>query len=92
MQIVDNSGIKNGAVVLSKVKEGTGDYGYNAQTEIYEDLVKAGVIDPVKVTRIALENAASVASMLLITEVVICEKPDDNKNNQPMPMNPYGGM
>ena len=73
-QIVINSGIE-GSIVVQKVKEGKGDYGFNARTEIYENLFKAGVIDPTKVTRIALENAASIAGMLLTTECVIADKP-----------------
>jgi len=85
-QIVINAG-EEGSVIVNKVKEGKGSYGYNAATEIYEDLVKAGVIDPTKVTRVALENAASVASMLIMTEATICEKPEKEK----MPMMPPGG-
>jgi chaperonin GroEL len=73
-QIVVNSGIE-GSIVVQKVKEGKGDYGFNARTEVYENLLKAGVIDPTKVTRIALENAASIAGMLLTTECVIADKP-----------------
>jgi chaperonin GroEL len=73
-QIVVNSGIE-GSIVVQKVKEGTGDYGFNARTEVYENLFAAGVIDPTKVTRIALENAASIAGMLLTTECVIADKP-----------------
>jgi chaperonin GroEL len=73
-QIVINSGIE-GSIVVQKVKEGKADYGFNARTEVYENLLKAGVIDPTKVTRIALENAASIAGMLLTTECVIAEKP-----------------
>ena len=88
-QIVDNAGIE-GSVVVNKVKEGKDDYGFNAQTEEYQNLVKEGVIDPTKVTRIALENAASVASMLLTTETVICEKPEKEKPAAPM-MPPGGG-
>jgi len=86
-QIVENAGIE-GAVVVNKVKEGKDDYGFNAQTEEYQNLIKAGVLDPTKVTRIALENAASVASMLLTTEAVICEKPEKEKSS---PMMPPGG-
>jgi chaperonin GroEL len=86
-QIVDNAGIE-GSVVVNKVKEGKDDYGFNAQTEEYQNLIKAGVLDPTKVTRIALENAASVASMLLTTEAVICEKPEKEKS---APMMPPGG-
>src|SRR5882724_2915115 len=73
-QIVVNSGIE-GSIVVQKVKEGKADYGFNARTEVYENLLKAGVIDPTKVTRIALENAASIAGMLLTTECVIADKP-----------------
>ncbi|MFI5251617.1 MAG: chaperonin GroEL [Bacteroidota bacterium] len=85
--IVTNAGLE-GSVVLNKVKEGKDDYGFNAQTEKYENLIKAGVIDPTKVTRIALENAASVASLLLTTEATIVEKPEKDKG--PM-MPPHGG-
>ncbi len=88
-QIVENAGIE-GSVVINKVKEGKDDYGFNAQTEEYQNLIGAGVIDPTKVTRIALENAASVASMLLTTEAVICEKPEKEKPAAPM-MPPGGG-
>ena len=73
-QIVVNSGIE-GSIVVQKVKEGKADFGFNARTEVYENLLKAGVIDPTKVTRIALENAASIAGMLLTTECVIADKP-----------------
>jgi chaperonin GroEL len=73
-QIVANAGIE-GSIVVQKVKEGKGDFGFNARTEEYENLLKAGVIDPTKVTRIALENAASIAGMLLTTECVIADKP-----------------
>jgi len=73
-QIVENAGIE-GSIVVQKVKEGKGDYGFNARTEEYENLLKAGVIDPTKVTRIALENAASIAGMLLTTECVVADKP-----------------
>jgi chaperonin GroEL len=86
-QIVENAGIE-GSVVVNKIKEGKDDYGFNAQTEEYQNLIAAGVIDPTKVTRIALENAASVASMLLTTEAVICEKPEKEKA---APMMPPGG-
>ncbi|MDR1562476.1 MAG: chaperonin GroEL [Dysgonamonadaceae bacterium] len=86
-QIVENSG-KEGAVIVQKVKEGKSDYGYNARTNVYENLYKAGVIDPTKVTRVALENAASIAGMFLTTEAVISEKKEDN----PAPaMPPMGG-
>jgi len=73
-QIVENAGIE-GSIVVQKVKEGKGDFGFNARTEEYENLFKAGVIDPTKVTRIALENAASIAGMLLTTECVVADKP-----------------
>ena len=73
-QIVGNSGLE-GSIVIQKVKEGKGDFGFNARTEEYENLLKAGVIDPTKVARIALENAASIAGMLLTTECVIADKP-----------------
>jgi len=88
-QIVFNAG-KEGSVVVQKVMEGKGDFGYNARFDRYEDLVKAGVVDPAKVTRVALENAASIAGMFLTTECVIVEKKED----KPMPaMNPgMGGM
>jgi len=91
-QIVNNAGL-DGSVVLQKVKEGKDahgdDFGFNAATEIYENLIKAGVIDPTKVARIALENAASVASLLITTEAVIYEK----KEKEPaMPQMPPGGM
>src|SRR5215213_3876440 len=74
-QIVENCGIE-GSVVVNKVKEGQGDYGFNARSEEYENLIGAGVIDPTKVTRIALENAASIAGMLLTTECVVADKPE----------------
>jgi chaperonin GroEL len=73
-QIVENAGIE-GSIVVQKVKEGKGDYGFNARSEQYENLIGAGVIDPTKVTRIALENAASIAGMLLTTECVVADKP-----------------
>ena len=72
--IVENAGFE-GSVVINKIKEGKGDFGFNARTEKYENLFKAGVIDPTKVTRIALENAASIAAMMLTTECVIADKP-----------------
>lgn len=83
-QIVANAG-GEGAVVVQKVLEGTGDYGYNARTDKYEDLRKAGVIDPAKVARVALENAASIAGMFLTTECMIVEKPEEH------PAVPMGG-
>jgi chaperonin GroEL len=87
-QIVENAGL-DGAVVVNKVKEGKDAYGFNAQTEVYEDLIKAGVIDPTKVSRIALENAVSVAGLLLTTEAAIVEKPEKKES---VPQMPHGGM
>ncbi|MGE5315451.1 MAG: chaperonin GroEL [Acidobacteriota bacterium] len=89
-QIVNNAGLE-GSVVVDKVLSSKGDNGFNALTETYEDLVKAGVIDPTKVTRIAIENAASVASLLLTTEATIVEKPEEKKPAMPA-MPPGGGM
>ena len=86
--IVQNAGLE-GSVVVNKVKEGQDDYGFNAQTEQYENLIQAGVIDPTKVARVALENAASVASLLLTTEATIVEKPEKKEAAPPMP---HGGM
>ena len=83
-QIVSNAG-GEGAVVVQKVREGKGDFGYNARTGNYEDMRKAGIIDPAKVARVALENAASIAGMFLTTESVICDKP------APEPAMPMGG-
>ncbi len=88
--IVNNAGLE-GAVVLNKVLEGTDDFGFNAATEKYENLVKAGVIDPTKVTRTALENAASVSSLLITTEAVVYEKEED-KPAMPAGMGGMGGM
>ncbi|MCD7971322.1 MAG: chaperonin GroEL [Candidatus Azobacteroides sp.] len=88
-QIVANAG-KEGAVVVQQVKEGKGDYGYNAQTDTYENFFAAGVIDPAKVVRVALENAASIAGMLLTTEAVITEIKEDNP--APMGAPGMGGM
>jgi chaperonin GroEL len=85
-QIVSNAG-KEGAVVVQKVREGKADFGYNARTDQYENLYETGVIDPAKVTRVALENAASIAGMFLTTECVITDKKEDN----PAPMPPMGG-
>jgi len=84
--IVENAGLE-GSVVVNKIKEGKDDYGFNAQTEKYENLIQAGVIDPTKVARIALENAASVAGLLLTTEATIVEKPEKDKG----PQMPHGG-
>lgn len=89
-QIVANAGLE-GSVVVNEVKNGKGDYGFNARTEKYENLYESGVIDPAKVTRIALENAASIASMLLTTACVISEHKDEDAGAG---MNPaaMGGM
>jgi chaperonin GroEL len=87
-QIVVNAG-KEGAVVAQKVREGKGDFGYNARTDVYQNLYEAGVIDPAKVARIALENAASIAGMFLTTEAVIVEEKEDKPS---MPMGGPGGM
>ena len=86
-QIVNNAG-KEGAVVVDKVRAGKADYGYNARTDKYENLYEAGVVDPAKVARVALENAASVAGMFLTTEAVIVEHPEEH----PAPAMPAGGM
>lgn len=92
-QIVINAG-GEGSVVVNKVREGKDDFGYNAKLGIYENLKKAGIIDPTKVTRVALENASSVAGMLLTTECVIVDKPNDNDGGMPggMPGGMGGGM
>ena len=89
-QICYNAGLE-GAVIVNKVREGEGNFGYNAKTETFEDLRKAGVVDPAKVTRVALENAASVAGMFLTTECVICDKKED-KPELPMGNPGMGGM
>ena len=89
-QIVANAG-KEGAVVVQKVREGSGDFGYNARADVYENLFAAGVVDPAKVTRVALENAASIAGMFLTTECVIVEKKED-KPEMPMGAPGMGGM
>lgn len=88
-QIVENAGLE-GSVVVNKVREGKGDYGFNARTETYENMLKTGVIDPVKVSRVALENAASIAGMLLTTECVV----SNHKEENPTPAMPQmgGGM
>ena len=89
-QIVANAG-KEGAVVVQKVREGEADFGYNARTDVYENLYAAGVVDPAKVTRVALENAASIAGMFLTTECVIVEKKEE-KADMPMGAPGMGGM
>jgi chaperonin GroEL len=91
-QICENAGIE-GSIVVQKVKEGTGDFGYNARTDKYENLIGAGVIDPTKVGRVALENAASIAAMLLTTEVVLADDPEDAPaGGPPMGGGGMGGM
>ena len=91
-QIAGNAGI-DGSIVIEKVKNGQNNFGFNAATEQYEDLVTAGIIDPAKVTRSALQNAASVASLLLTTEAMIAESPEEKETKQPqMPHMPGGGM
>lgn len=87
--IAENAG-QEGSIVVQKVKENEGSFGYNAETDVYEDLMKAGVIDPTKVTRIALENAASVASLMLMTEATVVEKREEKPATPHMP--PGGGM
>jgi chaperonin GroEL len=87
-QICENAGIE-GSIVVQKVKEGKADFGYNARTDKYENLIAAGVIDPTKVSRVALENAASIASMLLTTECVLADEPEEDKGHAAMP--PMGG-
>jgi len=86
--IAENAGME-GSVILRKVMDGKGSYGYNARTDRYEDLKAAGVIDPAKVTRIALENAASIAGMILTTEVAINEKPKKDTGTPAMPGGGY---
>jgi chaperonin GroEL len=87
-QIAFNGG-GEGAVVVQKVREGKGDYGYNARTDEYEDMRKAGIVDPAKVARVALENAASIAGMFLTTECLIVDKPE---KEPAMPMGGAPGM
>ena len=89
--IVKNAG-GEGSVVVQKVREGKNAFGYNARDDKFEDLVKAGIIDPTKVTRLALENAASIASLLLTTECVVSDRPEDEKAAPPMPHGGMGGM
>jgi len=90
-QIVTNAGAE-GSIVVAKVRDGEGPFGYNAQTEVYEDLVAAGVIDPTKVVRSALQNAASIAGLLLTTEAVVVEKPEAEAAAPAMPPGGMGGM
>jgi chaperonin GroEL len=88
-RIAINAGVE-GAIALQKVKEGKGSFGFNAATEEYEDLMKAGIIDPTKVVRTALQNAASIAGLMLTTEAMVAEKPEEKPAMPPMP--PGGGM
>jgi chaperonin GroEL len=91
-QIVENAGLE-GSVIVQKVREGSGNYGFNARTEVYEDLMLAGVIDPTKVARVALENAASIAGMLLTTECVLVDIKEEKESAMPNPgMGGMGGM
>jgi chaperonin GroEL len=89
--IAKNAGF-DGSIVIEKVKNEKSGFGFNAQTEEYEDLTKAGVIDPTKVVRCALQNAASVASLLITTEAMIAEKPKKESAMPPMPPGGMGGM
>src|SRR5215210_6047094 len=89
--LTENAGI-DGSIVIQKIKEGKGDFGFNARTEVYENLFKAGVIDPTKVSRVALENAASIAGMLLTTECVIADKPEPKSAAGGPPGGMPGGM
>ncbi|MBD3223404.1 MAG: chaperonin GroEL, partial [Caldithrix sp.] len=82
-QIVENAGLES-SVVVNKVLEGKDAFGFNAQTESFEDLLKGGVVDPTKVTRSALENASSVAGLLLMTEALLTDKPQNEKNHNSM--------
>ncbi|MCG8345278.1 MAG: chaperonin GroEL [Chlorobiales bacterium] len=91
-QIVANTGTTDGAVVVEKVKQGEGDFGFNARTEEYEKMTDAGVVDPTKVTRTALENAASVAGILLTTEAAITDVKEDTPDMPAMPPGGMGGM
>jgi chaperonin GroEL len=88
--IAQNTGY-DGSIVVEKVKNESGAYGFNAQSETYEDMAKAGIIDPTKVVRCAIQNAASVASLLVTTEALVAEKPKKEEPKMP-PMPPGGGM
>ena len=90
-QIAKNAGAE-GSVVIDKVKNGEGAFGYNAQTDTYEDLMKAGIMDPTKVVRFALQNAASVASLMLTTQAMVAEKPEEKKEPHPGAQAMGGGM
>ena len=90
--IADNAGLE-GAVIVQQLEQETGNIGFNAATGVFEDLLKAGVIDPAKVTRAALQNAASIASLLLTTECLIADKPEEGGAGGGMPdMGGMGGM
>ena len=90
--IAENAG-KNGEVIAEEVRKGTKNFGYNASKDKFEDLVEAGIIDPTKVTRCALQNAASISAMFLTTECVIADEPEDNKHDHGAPQMPnMGGM
>ncbi len=92
--IAENAGVE-GSIVVDRVRGKTGAFGFNAQTEEYEDLIKVGVIDPTKVVRAALQNAASVAALLLTTEAMVAEKPEEKKGageGMPPGMGGMGGM
>ena len=91
-QITFNAGLE-GSIIVQKLKDGEGNFGFNARTEVYGDMLEEGVIDPTKVVRIALENAASVSGLLLTTEAVIADKPEEDKGGMPaMPPGGMGGM
>ncbi|HEX3844975.1 MAG TPA: chaperonin GroEL [Steroidobacteraceae bacterium] len=90
-QIVDNAG-EDAAVILNKIKEGKGTYGYNAASGEFGDLIEQGILDPTKVTRLALQNAASVSGLLLTTEVMVAEAPKDDEHSHGMPPGGMGGM
>ena len=90
-QIVTNAG-EDAAVVLNRVREGKGTFGYNAQTGEYGDMIELGILDPTKVTRLALQNAASVAGLLLTTEVMIAESPKEEEHAHGAPGGGMGGM
>jgi chaperonin GroEL len=89
--IATNAG-QEGSIVVAKVKDVKGDEGFNAATDVYEDLVKAGVIDPAKVVRNALQNASSIASLLLTTEALVSEIPEEKKESPAAPGGGMGGM
>jgi chaperonin GroEL len=86
-QIAENAGVE-GSIVVQKVKDGSGAFGFNAETEEFEDLLSTGIIDPTKVTRIALQNAASIAGLMVTTECMVTEIPEKEKTP---PMPPHGG-